>query len=42
MELMEALDDIKNLNKRNALIDPEDLLDNLFRQEEDDNKFTEK
>ena len=33
MELMEALDDIKSLNKRHALIDPEDLLNNLFLQE---------
>lgn len=36
MELMEALDDIKNLNKRNALIDPQDLLNNMFLQEEED------
>ena len=34
MELMEALDDIKTLNKRHALIDPEDLLNNLFVEEE--------
>lgn len=27
---MEALDDIKNLNKRYAHIDPEDLLNNLI------------
>lgn len=40
MELMEALDDIKNLNKRQTLIDPEDLLNNMFVQEEEDNKFT--
>ena len=37
---MEALDDIKNLNKRNALIDPEDLLNNLFVEEEEDKKFS--
>jgi hypothetical protein len=30
MELMEALDDIKSLNKRQATIDPEDLLKNMF------------
>ena len=30
MELMEALEDIKNLNKRQAVIDPEDLLQNLI------------
>ena len=41
MELMEALDDIKCLNKRNALIDVEDLLNNLFVLEEDDQKFSE-
>lgn len=41
MELMEALDDIKSLNKRHALIDPEDLLNNLFLQEQHDQKFTE-
>jgi hypothetical protein len=34
MELMEALDDIKNLNKRQAVIDPEDLLKNIFYEEE--------
>lgn len=33
---MEALDDIKTLNKRHAKIDPEDLLNNLFIQEEED------
>lgn len=33
MELMEALDDIKNLNRRQAIIDPEDLLNNLIVQE---------
>ena len=27
---MEALEDIKNLNKRQAVIDPEDLLQNLI------------
>ena len=41
MELMEALDDIKNLNKRHAHIDPQDLLNNLFVEEEESNKFTE-
>ena len=34
MELMEALEDIKNLNKRQAVIDPEDLLKNLIYEEE--------
>ena len=38
---MEALDDIKCLNKRNALIDVEDLLNNVFVLEEDDQKFSE-
>ena len=37
---MEALDDIKTLNKRHALIDPEDLLNNLFVEEEENNAFT--
>ena len=34
MELMEALEDIKNLNKRQAVIDPEDLLKNMIYEEE--------
>ena len=34
MELMEALEDIKNLNKRQAVIDPEDLLQNMIYEEE--------
>ena len=36
MELMEALEDIKNLNKRQAVIDPEDLLQNLIYAEEEE------
>lgn len=42
MELMQTLDDIKNLNKRNSIIAPEDLLQNMIYDEEDDeNNFTE-
>lgn len=37
MELMEALEDIKNLNRRQAIIDPEDLLKNLIYEEEEEN-----
>ncbi len=35
MDLMEALQDIKNLNRRQAVIDPEDLLKNLIYEEEE-------
>jgi hypothetical protein len=41
MELMEALEDIKNSNKRQAVIDPEDLLKNLIYEEEEEDKFNE-
>ena len=41
MELMEALEDIKNLNKRQAVIDPEDLLKNLIYEEEEEEAFDE-
>lgn len=41
MDLMEALEDIKNLNKRQAIIDPEDLLKNLIYEEEQEEKFAE-
>ena len=30
MDIMEALEDVKNLNKRHAIIDPEDLLQTLI------------
>lgn len=39
MQLMEALDDIKSLNKRQAIIDPEDLLKNMFYEDEMNEKF---
>ena len=41
MEINEALDDIKNLNKRNAVIDPEDLLKNIICEEIQEEKWTE-
>ena len=41
MELMEALQDIKNLNRRQAIIDPEDLLKNLIYEEEEENQMKE-
>lgn len=41
MELMEALEDIKNLNKRQAIIDPEDLLQNLFYKQDEEEGFDE-
>ena len=41
MELMEALEDIKNLNKRQAVIDPEDLLQNLIYAEEEEERMDE-
>ena len=41
MELMEALEDIKNLNKRQAVIDPEDLLQNLIYEEEEEERMDE-
>lgn len=42
MELMQTLDDIKNLNKRHSVIAPEDLLQNMiYDEEEDENNFTE-
>ena len=39
MELMEALEDIKNLNKRQAIIDPEDLLKNMIYEEEEEERM---
>ena len=41
MELMEALEDIKNLNKRQAVIDPEDLLQNMIYEEEQEERMDE-
>jgi hypothetical protein len=41
MELMEALEDIKNLNRRQAVIDPEDLLKDLIYEEEIEEGFQE-
>lgn len=41
MELMEALEDIKNLNRRQAVIDPEDLLKNLIYEEQQEQEFDE-
>ena len=36
---MEALEDIKNLNKRQAIIDPEELLQNLIYEEAEEDNF---
>ena len=38
---MEALEDIKNLNKRQAVIDPEDLLKNMIYTEIEEDKLGE-
>jgi hypothetical protein len=36
MELTETLEEIKNLNKRQGIIDPEDLLKNIIYLEEEE------
>ncbi len=41
MELTETLEEIKHLNKRQGIIDPEDLLKNIIYLEEEEEKVNE-